>query len=117
MIRFPADENFNNNLLHATRQRNPEIEFTRIQDLGMVGVSDPDILQWAADHDYVLLTHDAKTIPMHFADRLDACGTTPGVIVVHQSAETSRVVSDLILLALCMKKDELEGRVEYLPLK
>jgi hypothetical protein len=44
MIRFAADEDFDNDILRALRRRLPEIDVVRIQDVGLGGADDPAIL-------------------------------------------------------------------------
>ena len=49
MLRFAADENFNNDIVRAVRLIRPDIDIVRIQDIGLAGKDDPSILQWAAE--------------------------------------------------------------------
>jgi len=37
----------------------PDAEFIRVQDTDLAGKPDTLILEWAARHGYVVLTHDA----------------------------------------------------------
>jgi predicted nuclease of predicted toxin-antitoxin system len=62
MIRLLADENFNNNIVRADRVRAPDVDIVRVQDVGLSGADDPTVLDWAAQHRRVLLTHDVSTI-------------------------------------------------------
>lgn len=62
MIRLLADENFNNNIVRAVRIRAPDVDIVRVQDVGLSGADDPTVLDWAAQHRRVLLTHDVSTI-------------------------------------------------------
>ena len=48
MIRFLADEDFNNDLLRALRRRRPAVDAVRVQDVGLSGQPDPAVLAWAA---------------------------------------------------------------------
>lgn len=48
MLRFAADENFNNDILRGLRRRDDELDVVRIQDVGLSGASDPEVLEWAA---------------------------------------------------------------------
>ncbi len=47
MVRFLADENFNNAILRGLLRRKPDIDIVRVQDVGLSGASDPEILAWA----------------------------------------------------------------------
>ena len=48
MIRFVTDENFNGAVTRALLRRNRALDLVRIQDLGLSGITDPDLLEWAA---------------------------------------------------------------------
>ena len=57
MLRFAADENFNNDIVRGLRRRKPELDIVRVQEAGLSGAVDPDVLEWAAREGRVLLTH------------------------------------------------------------
>ena len=48
MLRLLADENFNGDIVRALLLRQPDLDIVRVQDVGLAGVGDPDILAWAA---------------------------------------------------------------------
>lgn len=66
MIRLLADENFNNEILRGVRRRIPQADITCIQDTEPAGQPDTLILEWAVDHEFVVLTHDVNTMRGHF---------------------------------------------------
>lgn len=116
MIRFLADENFNNAILRGLRLRLPEIDIVRAQDLGLTGVGDPELLEWAAREGRVLLTHDVATVP-HFAyQRIGAGLPMAGVCEVTRSVPIGRAIDDLVLAALYLAPAEWANQVRYLPL-
>lgn len=45
MIRLAADENFNNHVVRGLLLRKPEIDIICIQDVGLSGKDDPEILE------------------------------------------------------------------------
>ena len=47
MIRFLADENFNNAIIRGSRHVSPSLDIVRVQDVGLSGADDPSILEWA----------------------------------------------------------------------
>lgn len=47
MIKFLADENFNNNIIRGLLLRNSQLDIIRIQDTEIVGVHDRKVLEWA----------------------------------------------------------------------
>ena len=55
MLLLVADENFNNDILRGLLCRNSSLDIVRIQDVGLVGAPDPEVLEWAAQEERVLL--------------------------------------------------------------
>jgi predicted nuclease of predicted toxin-antitoxin system len=64
MLRLLADENFNGDIVRALLLRQPDLDIVRVQDVGLAGLDDPDILDWAAANDRIILTHDRATLPI-----------------------------------------------------
>ena len=78
MLRLLADENFNGDIVRALLLRQPELDIVRVQDVGLAGVDDPGILDWAAANDRIILTHDRATLPDYAYERLAAGERTSG---------------------------------------
>jgi len=116
MIRWAADENFDNNIVRALQRRKSDLDITRVQDVGLSGADDAAVLQWCAEEDRILLTHDRATIPIHAYDRVSADEPMPGVFIVPLDLSTGATVEDLLLVTLYSEPEEWEGRVIYLPL-
>lgn len=66
-----ADENFDNNIIRGLLRRKADLDIVRIQDAGLSGADDPAVLEWAAQHGRVLLTHDVNTITRHALERME----------------------------------------------
>lgn len=116
MRRLAADENFNNDVLRGLRRRRLDIDVARVQDVGLSGAPDPEILRWAAREIRLLLTHDLATMTDH-AYRLVADGEAmAGVLQVPRALPISRVLDDLQLVVECSGPDDWAGVVRYLPL-
>jgi len=117
LIRWLADENFNNDILRALIRRCPDVDVVRAQDVGLSGASDPDLLAWAAIENRVTLTHDVTTLTAHAYARVTAGQPMPGVIEVRRSLPIANVIGDLVLLSECSLPLEWEAQVIYLPLR
>jgi len=115
VLRFLADENFDNTILRGLFRRNPTLDILRVQDVGLSGKDDPTILAWTAQEGRVLLTHDVATITAYAYDRVSKGQPMPGVIEVHTIAVIGQVIEDLLLLIECSEDGELEGQIHYLP--
>jgi predicted nuclease of predicted toxin-antitoxin system len=55
-MRLATDENFDNRILRGLLRRRPELDIVRVQDVGLSGWSDAEVLAWAAQEGRVLLT-------------------------------------------------------------
>lgn len=117
MIRLLADENFNNNIIRGVRLREPGIDLVRIQDVGLSGADDPSVLEWAAEHQRVLLTQDVATITAFAYERIRAGKSMPGVFELSRNVALRSAIDDIVLLATCSEEGEWEGQVRYLPLR
>ena len=117
MIRLLADENFNNDIVRGIRLRDSNIDLVRVQDIGLAGADDPSILEWAAEHGRILLTHDVSTITAFAYDRVRAGKHMPGVFEIGRTVALRSAIDDIVLLATCSVDGEWEDQVRYLPLR
>jgi hypothetical protein len=117
VIRLLSDENFNNNIVRGVRLRLPDIDLVRVQDVGLSGVDDPTVLEWAAGHQRNLLTHDVSNITVFAYERVRAGMAMPGVFEVSRTVALRSAIDDIVLLATCSEDGEWEGQVQYLPLR
>ena len=62
MIAFLADENLKRQIISGLWRRNPSVDVVRAQEVGLAGVDDRILLEWAVRHQRVLLTHDVQTV-------------------------------------------------------
>jgi len=99
MIRFLADENFSGIVYRGLLRRNPSIDIVRVQDLGLTGISDPDLLEFAGAQNRVLLTHDVQTLVGFAYERVSNLQRMPGVFAISQQLAHLVVIDDLLLLA------------------
>lgn len=117
MLRLAADENFNNDIVRGLLRRKPNLDLVRVQDVGLTGVDDPEVLAWAAQERRVLLTHDVRTITTYAYARVQAGLPMPGVFEVRRTVPIGKAIDDLLLLAEGSIEGEWEGQVQYLPLR
>ncbi len=115
-MKFLADENFDNTIIRGLLRRQPNIDIVRVQDVGLSGKDDPTVLEWAAQEQRILLTHDVATITRYAYERVAESQPMPGVIEVTSDAPIGRVIEDILLLLSCSIDGELDGQIQYLPL-
>src|SRR5207248_5110979 len=77
------------------------------------GTPDPDLLAWCEANDFVLVTNNRRTIPVHLAAHMACGGHTPGILMVNLSAPIGLVLEDLQILAVASDEDELSDRITF----
>lgn len=116
MKKILADQNFTGAILEGLRSRLPELDIVRTEDLGIKRFRDEQILEWAAENERLIVTHDAKTFVKEAYERLAAGSTFNGVVLVPASLTIGTAIEELVVLFLCTADDELNDRVIRLPL-
>lgn len=116
MVRFLSDENFNGDIVRGLFLHCPDLDLCRVQDVGLEGAADPEILEWAAANARIVLTHDRATMPDFAYTRVLSERPMPGVVVVPDRMATRRAIDEILLIAEGSTQDEWTGLVVYLPL-
>ena len=113
---FLIDECFDNDILRGVLRRMPDLDIVRVQDVGLSGAKDPEVLAWAAQQGRVLLTHDVSTMTAYAIERVRSGLALPGVFAVSQSVPIGKAIEEILLLAECSQVGEWEGQIRYFPL-
>ncbi len=116
MLLLLADENFKGDITRGLSRRQPDLDLVRVQDVGLLGAADPDVLAWAAEYGRILLTHDLATIPDFAYERVTAGETMCGVFVVPRRLSVRQVIEEILLLATETMPTDWASLVLYLPL-
>ena len=116
MISFLVDQNFNEHIVAGMTRRNASLEFTYARDVGLAEAPDPVVLEWAALHDLVLLTHDRKTVPSFAYTRVADGLPMPGVFVVSSDMPIGRAIEELLIAVDCLSSADCRNQVYHFPL-
>jgi predicted nuclease of predicted toxin-antitoxin system len=116
MLRFLSDENFNGDIVRGLFLRQSNLDLVRVQDVGLRELDDPAILNWAADNERILLTHDRATMPDFAYDRLSKGQQMSGVFLINDRMPIRQAIDELLLLNTCSQQEEWKGIILYLPL-
>ena len=116
MLRLVSDENFNGDIVRGLLLRRPDRDLVRVQDVGLEGAEDPEVLAWAAENDRILLTHDRATMPDFAYARVAAGQPMPGVFVLNDRLTIRQAIDELLLIDACSEQAEWIGLLLYLPL-
>jgi hypothetical protein len=109
-IKYQADADLNDDIVKGIKRRVPEIDFQNARDAGLEGIEDLVVLALAADEGRILVTHDRRTMPLHFAVFI-ASHECPGVIIVSKKASVSSVINELILIWQVADPEDFRNRL------
>lgn len=117
MLRFLADQNFDGDIVRGLLRRLRDLDLVSAYEADLSEAPDPDLLEWAAEQERVVLTHDRRTMPDHANERIRAGLRMSGVVVVPKRLPLAEVINDLELIAACSLEREWEDKVQFLPLR
>ena len=113
--RFLADHNFNQDIVDGLTRREPAIPIMLASEVDMQRSSDPELLEFAAREDLIVLTHDLKTMPGYAYARVAAGQAMPGMIAIRQSIGIGRVVEFLLEIWSAGNAQVYRAQVIYQP--
>lgn len=116
MLRLLADENFNGDIVRGLLLRQPDLDIVRVQDVGLAGTDDPDLVAWAAANNRIILTHDRATMSDAAYERVAAGEEMAGVFILNDRFPVGRAIEEVLLMATCTDQPEWSGRAVHLPL-
>jgi hypothetical protein len=114
--RFLADNDLNDAIVMGFRRREPAAEFARLRDLGLAAWSDPQVLDFAAAENWIVVSHDINTMRDAAYKRLEAGLVMNGLLLASQRTSVSSIIESLLLIWSASETEEWSGVVEFLPL-
>ena len=117
MLRWLVDENVHGDIVRGIRRRHPTLDLLRVQDVGLSGVPDPDVLAWAAEAGRVLLTRDITTVTAYAYERLAAGLPMPGVVEIPRRLALAVIIEEVLFLAECAEPSDVADQIIHLPLR
>jgi Domain of unknown function (DUF5615) len=112
--RFLADASLNHAIVTGTVRAEPSIDFLDAHRAGLEGIPDEQVLALAREQGRILITHDLKTIPAHFAI-FTSQWVSPGVILISQKTPVADAIESLLLVWLATSAAEWVDRICKLP--
>ncbi|MBM3760476.1 MAG: hypothetical protein FJW36_09550 [Acidobacteria bacterium] len=105
----------NNHIVTACLRREPSIDFLSAARAGIDSLPDQDLLQLAQLENRILVTHDYRTMPAHFANYLLAGNRCPGVFLVHHTTSIALASEWLLLAWAASTEEEWRDRIVEIP--
>ncbi|HEY7126824.1 MAG TPA: DUF5615 family PIN-like protein [Ktedonobacterales bacterium] len=115
-IRFEADEDFNSLIVKQLLKREPLIDFQTTAQAGLQGFPDLVLLARAAEQGRILVSHDLKTMPIHFSAFLASGQHSPGVFLLDQGVPIGTAIEALYLVWEASTPEEWQDQIIHLPL-
>ena len=117
-LKYLIDENVNPLYPNQIRRREPGIV---IQAAGEPetppkGTLDPENLYWCEDYQFVLVTNNRTSMPIHLTDHIALGRHIPGIFILNSNLSIGENLEELILIAIASDEDEYQNRIVYLPL-
>jgi len=114
VISFLADEDFDGHVISGIRHRYPEIQIQSIQELGMSGTSDPEILEWATQRDLVVLSRDLNTMTAYAEDRIREMMPFSGLLLVHDWMSRGTIIDQIEIWSRKDLESAFANPIQYL---
>ncbi len=116
MLPVAADESLHGHIVRGLRRREPSINLVLVEEAGLGGRTDPEVLEWAATEGRVLLTQDEQTMIGYAWDRVKTGLPMPGLIVRGKGVSIRQAIDDLLFIAACGLAEDFKDQVKHLPL-
>jgi Domain of unknown function (DUF5615) len=113
-LKFQADEDFNERIVRGLRRRESAVDFQSASAGRLLRQPDQQVLALAAVGDRVLVSHDRKSMLLHFAYFI-ASQTSPGLIIVPQDLDIGIAIEQLLTVWSVYEADELINQQLFLP--
>ena len=116
MLRFLLDENTDPAITEGLRRRDPALIAWRVSDPGVptLGTSDPAILLWCEQHNYVLVTNNRHSMPPHLRGHLLAGRHMPGIFTMDSRLNYGAIIDLLILASQIVEPEECRDEIKHL---
>jgi hypothetical protein len=77
--------------------------------------TDSTVIAFAAEENRILVSHDKRTLPGHFADYLAAGHHSPGVLLISRKVSIGQAIDALLLVWGASRHDEWSDTITRLP--
>jgi hypothetical protein len=97
-------------------RREPALEFIRAREVGLSDKTDSEVLAFAADNGFLLISHDVNTMPAQAYARVAVGESMRGLFMVRQAQPIASVIESLVLIWSASEAEEWQNQVRFLPL-
>jgi hypothetical protein len=116
MLRILIDQDFDHDILRGLIRRLPKLDYATAFESGLSELDDKKLLLWAARNNRILLTHDRRTMPGHFAALFEQGQNLSGVFIVPRRMPIAQSINELEIMITCSEQEEWQNLIKILPL-
>lgn len=118
MTRFLLDEHVARAYVTQLVRRNRSLVVIRVGDgeAPPKETSDAVLLRYCEEHDFLLITNNRRTMPVHLREHLEAGRHMPGILMIPGKEVAGEIIDDLLLIAAAGDPEDFIDRIVHLPL-
>ena len=113
--RFLADHNLDDAIVHGVIRRCPLAEFHRLRDFGMEESVDEEVLAFANQERYIVVSHDVNSMTAAAKLRMESGLRMDGLLLIKQQFVFRPIIESLALVWSDSEAEEWHNVVEFLP--
>lgn len=114
-VRFQADADLNEDIVLGLVRQESSIDFQTAEEANLRGLDDAEVLACAAQEHRILVTHDRRTMPHHFANFI-LNHDSPGVFIISQKVDVRTAIEELLLVWSASDSEEWINLIVDIPL-
>jgi hypothetical protein len=117
-LKYLIDENVNPIYPKQLRRRESIIVVRVVGELDSpsLGTLDPEILIWCESRNFILVTNNRTSMPVHLADHLNQDRHMPGIFILNPNLSIGDNLAELIVIAQGSFDEEYQDQIIHLPL-
>ncbi|NJK67513.1 MAG: DUF5615 family PIN-like protein [Microcoleus sp. SU_5_3] len=116
-LKYLLDENLDPIYKRQLIENNPNLVVWKIGEPNVPALStlDPEILCWCEEHNFVLVTNNRKSMPVHLTEHIERGGHVPGIFILAPKLSIGENINQLIFIAEASFDNEYQDQIVYLP--
>lgn len=117
-LKYLLDENVDPLYANQLRRLKPDLVIRVIGEpvTPAKGTLDPEILCWCEENNFILVTNNRTSMPVHLADHLQNNRHVPGIFILNPNLSIGENIDELILASEASFANEYQDQIDYLPL-
>jgi hypothetical protein len=116
-LKYLLDENVNPVYKIQLRRVRPNLTIWSVGEptTPTKGTLDPEILLWCEEYDFILVTNNRTSMPVHLAEHLAQARHIPGIFILNPKLSIGQNIDELIFIADASFQNEYKNQIIHLP--